>query len=69
MGRMGPGAREQRLEAEHRFGGNRDPKLQHLLPGRFFKFYFFFSPLLGGGFGSRRDPAAVVGNRLLPEAS
>lgn len=30
---MGPAAPERRLEAEHCFRGNCDPKLQHLLPG------------------------------------
>lgn len=32
--RMGAAAWERRLEAEQRFGGNGDAKLQHLLPGR-----------------------------------
>lgn len=74
MGRMGPAALERRLEAEHCFGGNCDPKLQHLLPGSlgvwgggvYLFIYFLFNALLGGSFGSRWDTTATVGNCLLP---
>lgn len=64
---MGPVARERRLEAEWRFGGNGDAKLLHLLSRQdCFLMSFLFSPLLGGGFGSGWDPRAVVGKRMLP---